>query len=225
MAITTAGGFLLMKNNKTERAEKRKENAALDQAVVTYRNTVGKNMMREGEKGDDEILLDLRESSLYQECSNKALLNPAIYDYAEEVVSLFDRHYHLTIHWLFAEDISPEEREQVKAIFRTHYANQHRHLKQKLQKEFLLALFFIFIGFLFLSFHLPFIQANGDSIYGEILDIFGWVLIWEAGSILFVNSLDNQADLTRDLFFFHAKFDEKGLSPEIPSEVPGDKTK
>jgi len=31
--------------------------------------------------------------------------------------------------------------------------------------------------------------------------------------------------LTRDLFFFHAKFDEKGLSPEIPSEVPGDKTK
>lgn len=193
------------------------QNNALEKAVVNYRSTFGSVAMKEGRQGDDEILIDLRGVPLYRECSSGALLNPEIYDYVQELSSFFSKHNHFTIHWLFADDISPEEREKVKKIFRAHYANQHRSLARRLQKEALLALLFIFVGFLFLSFHLPFIQANGDSIYGEILDIFGWVLIWEAGSILFANSLDNQSELRWDLLLFNADFDEKAIAVDPPS--------
>lgn len=176
-------------------------------AIKTYREKVSSSMMIEDEDGNDELTIDLRETPLFHPCSNGCLLNPEIYSYAEEATSLFQAHKTFKIHWLFAAETSVEDQQKVQGIFRTHYANLYQGLEKKLTKEFILAILFIFVGFLFLSFHIPFADANASSIYAEILDIFGWVLIWEAGSILFVNSIDNTSELKRDLFFFNADFD------------------
>ena len=196
--------LLMAKNKKQSRNDQLLE---VEEAISKYQKGVGSLIMKHDHDGNDELTVDLTEVPLYKDCSRNCLLNPDIYEYVEEAVSLFHRHKQLTLHWVFAPGVEEEEQAKVQMIFRTHYANAYNDLRHKLRKELILAILFVFIGFLFLSFHLPFIKSNEYSVYGEILDIFGWVLIWEAGSIVFVNSLDNSRELNRDLFFFHAKSD------------------
>lgn len=186
----------------------------VETTISDYQQGIGSGLMKQNDKGEDELTMDLRTVPLYKDCSNDCLLNPDIYDYAEEAASLFRKHNKLTIRWLFADGISEEEKKKVQTIFRTHYANAFKLLRETLTKELIIAIIFVFTGFLFLSLHWPYVDANSSSIFGEILDIFGWVLIWEAGSILFINSVDNQRELKRDLFFFKAEAVEEETKPQ-----------
>jgi hypothetical protein len=205
MAIAMPESCLPMAKNKKKRLND--QIAEVEEAIAHYQKGVGSHMMKEDDDGNDELTIDVSAIPLYKDCSNGSLLNPTIYEYAEEATSLFRHHKKLTIHWIFAPETSVEEQTKVEMIFKTHYANAYKMLRSKLRQELILAILFVFLGFLFLSFHLPYISANDNSVYGEILDIFGWVLIWEAGSIVFVNSLDNSREVKRDLFFFEAKSD------------------
>lgn len=178
--------------------------ANIDSVLNQYQSNCGSLAFKE-EDGHVSLTVDLKAVSLYKDCSNSALLNEDIYDFAEDISRYFDKPKDLTLNFLFADGTSLEDQERVKTIFKAHYASQYKALKEKLQKQLILALGFVFIGFILLTIHLAYTAYNSDSVYGEIIDIFAWVLIWEAAETLFVNSLDNQTDLKKYLLFYLAK--------------------
>lgn len=194
------------------------EVVSAEEIIHSYQSGIGKNALAQRPDGKGEIRVDLSAVSYYKDCSNGAFLNPAIYDYVEDAISLLDRHRQLAIRWHFRSETSPEEMKRVEAIFQVHYAKILRQIRSKLQKELILAILFIFLGFVFLAVHIFYIKANEYSIYGEILDILGWVLIWQAGSLLFLNSIDNESDIRRDLAFLHAEMIEEKEPSKQPEE-------
>ena len=107
-------------------------------------------------------------------------------------------------------------RDFVMTIFKAHYANAYIDLRIRLQKERILAALFLFIGFIFLGIHITFAAIKENSIYAEILDILGWVLVWEAGSVVFVNSIDDAAESHKLTLLFQAKTDEVSEAQSAP---------
>jgi hypothetical protein len=215
------------KETREERlARKEKSKSALEQldkTITYYRDTILPASFQEKE-GSLELLVDLSQSDLYEECSNGTLLNSAIYSFVEDVAFSLAEGHHLSLRFRFPSGLKDEEKKKIESIFRAHYAIRYKSLRDRLTKEMILAITFVFIGFVLITVHLPYVNADSNSVYGEMLDIFGWVFAWEAVEILCVNSLDNQAELHRSQLLYSADIAEeesaKPLSPMAPPSAP-----
>jgi hypothetical protein len=181
--------------------------ASLDQVIADYQETILPASFQA--KGDHlELTVDLRTMPFFEDCSNDTLLNSAIYSFVEDVAFSLAGGHELLIRFHFPEGTSEEEKKKVAAIFRAHYAIYYKNLREKVTKEMILAITFVFLGFLLITFHLPYVSANDQSVYGEMLDIFGWVFTWEAVEILCVNSLDRQEELHQYQLLYTAAIEE-----------------
>jgi hypothetical protein len=209
------GDALIYHRKKETREERldRKEKSRnalgrLDKTISYYRDTILPASFKEKE-GSLELLVDLSQSDLYEECSNKTLLNSAIYSFVEDVAFSLAEGHRLSLRFRFPKGLADEEKKRVESIFRAHYAIRYRSLRDRLTKEMILAITFVFIGFVLITLHLPYVNADSNSVYGEMLDIFGWVFTWEAVEILCVNSLENQAELHRSQLLYTAEIAEE----------------
>jgi hypothetical protein len=168
----------------------------IDDVIYAYQTSILSSSYSEKD-GHNELTVDLTSIPLYEDCSNSTLLNQAIYSFVENVAFAFKENFALSVRFLFPSSTSLEERKKVDAIFHAHYAISYKKMLEQLTKEMVLAITFVFIGFLLITFHLPYSNANSNSVYGEMLDIFGWVFTWEAVEILCVNQVERQAELHR----------------------------
>jgi hypothetical protein len=204
-------------HHRMRKIASKKAISSLDQAIAEYQNTVLPASFVA--KGDHlELSVDLRTMSIYEDCSNETLLNSAIYSFIEDVAFSLAGGHELLVRFTFPEGTSEEEKKKVAAIFRAHYAIYYKNLRDKVTKEMILAITFVFIGFLFITFHLPYVNANGQSVYGEMLDIFGWVFTWESVEILCVNSLDRQQELHQYQLLYTAAIEEYAAAKASPSK-------
>jgi hypothetical protein len=186
--------------------EKARESLSLTQKVIAdYRESILATSYTEKD-GAFVLKVDLTDSPLYQDFSGKTLLNEGLYAFVEDVAFTLAEGQQLTLDFLFPENTSEEEKQKVFAIFKAHYALRYENMRNKLTKEMIMAISFVFVGFLLITVHLPYVAANSSSVYGEMLDIFGWVFTWEAVEILCVNSLDNQGELQRFKALYLARF-------------------
>lgn len=143
------------------------------------------------------LTVDLQGIDLYEPCSSATLLNGSIYSFVEDIAFLLAEGEELSLHFLYKEGTSEEEKKKIQTLFKAHYAILYKNVRDRLSKEMILAIIFVFIGFLLIAFHLPYVNANSNSVYGEMLDIFGWVFTWEAVEILAVNSLANSSEVRK----------------------------
>jgi hypothetical protein len=141
------------------------------------------------------ITIDLSNQTIYKEYSNSSLLNNDIYDFVEDIYTLFNRKSGLEVQFVFPKDMKKEEQENIKTIFQTHYAIQYKNLKIKMDKQLILSILFIFIGFLILTGYTIYKSMNESSVFSEMFDIMAWVFVWEAVQTLFVDSLDNRKEI------------------------------
>jgi hypothetical protein len=176
----------------------------VDDVIADYQKGILSSAFEEKD-GHLILTVDLRNGPLYEGFSGNTLLDGAIYAFVEDVTFALSNGQELALCFLFPEGMSEDEKAKVKKIFKAHYALAYKNLRDKLTKEMVLAITFIFIGFLLITLHLPYVNANGDSVYGEMLDIFGWVFAWEAIEILCVNAFDNQTELERYRSLYLAK--------------------
>jgi hypothetical protein len=202
----------MRKKNKTSKVNSL---TAAEAVLDAYKTTLGAAILSESDDAC-ELRIDLRETSIYRDCSSKTILNPDIYDFVDDVLDLFDHRKNLTVSFHFPEGMLAEEKAKIMTIFKAHYANAYIDLRIRLQKERILAALFLFIGFIFLGIHITFAAIKANSIYAEILDILGWVLVWEAGSVVFVNSIDDAAESHKLTLLFQAKTDEVSEAQSAP---------
>lgn len=200
-----------------EKTASKKALSSLENTIAEYQSSILPSAFKE-ENGHLELTIDLKDIPLYEDCSGKTLLNNAIYSFVEDVAFSLAAGHELSIRFLFPDGISAEEKKKVIAIFRAHYAIHYKNLRDKVTREMILAITFVFAGFLLITFHLPYVKADDQSVYGEMLDIFGWVFTWEAVEILCVNSLDNQGELHQYQLLYAAKIIEEPVPSEIRSK-------
>lgn len=179
---------------KAQRKERTAAVNSLDETIALYRKEVLKDTF---EKKDGRLILtvDLTSVPFYEDCSKNTLLNSAIYSYVEDVAFALADGEELSLRFLFPEGTPEEEKTKVEKIFHAHYAIRYRDMREKITKTMIIAISFVFIGFLLMTLHLLYTAANSDSVYGEMLDVFGWVFAWEAIEMLCVNSFDTGVDL------------------------------
>jgi hypothetical protein len=188
--------------------------AALNDVIVDYQNKILPSAFEE-KNGKLILNVDLTSVPFYEDCSGGTLLNGAIYSFVEDIAfSLADGNA-LSLRFRFPEGTSEEEKKKIAAIFKAHYAIRYKNLREKLNKEMILAIIFVFVGFLLITFHLPYVSANSNSVYGEMLDIFGWVFTWEAVEILCVNAMDNQDELRRYRALYSASLAEEDTPEKV----------
>jgi hypothetical protein len=200
-----------IRESKSQRQAKRlaskKALSSLDGVIADYQKNILSSAFKIKDSGL-ELTVDLRTVPLYEDCSGGTLLNNAIYSFVEDAAFALGEGQALSLRFLFPEGMEEEEKKRVAAIFRAHYAIRYKNLKDRLAKEMILAITFVFIGFLLITIHLPYVSADSNSVYGEMLDIFGWVFAWEAVEILCVNSLDNQNELRSFQLLYTAAIEE-----------------
>ncbi|OPZ34702.1 MAG: hypothetical protein BWY98_00975 [Tenericutes bacterium ADurb.BinA155] len=198
--------------SEKQRRIRKERNAAIakiDDVISAYKKEIAYETIQDDEEKGSTIHLDLTSIDIYDPLSKGSRLNPEIYDYVEDTINLGEHHNHLNITFTFPEKMSQQEKDKIFRIFNAHYAVAYRDSRARLTKQMILAILFVFMGFFFISIHWLYSKDNAYSVYGEILDIFGWVLIWEAGSSLFVNSLDEQKERARYLAFYLAPLKEQ----------------
>src|SRR5574344_2095233 len=177
---------------KISEENKKKINAEIsriDSIIDAYKSDKDLKAFEEGRE-NSTITVNLSQGEIYKEYSGHDLLNHGIYDFVEDAYDLFNNKLHLTIHFIFPEDMGNDEKERIKKIFKTHYAIKFKNNKEKNRKQLILSLIFLFTGFFLITIHLLYTATNSTSVYGEILDIFAWVFVWEACETMFVNSID-----------------------------------
>ncbi|MCI2068149.1 MAG: hypothetical protein LKJ88_01040 [Bacilli bacterium] len=180
--------------NKEEKKKNQAEFAKIDSLISTYKKGIAAHTFKENEELT-VITVDLSKIDIYKDCSSETLLNDAIYEFAEDMFSSYSDAEKVSFSFVFPEGMKDEEKQKIKDIFHIHYGSKYKAAKIRLRKQMILSLIFVFIGFILLSLHLIYTTYNADSIYGEIIEIFAWVFIWEAAEALFVNSIDNRSDL------------------------------
>lgn len=179
---------------KAQKEESQKAVASLDEVIASYRKNVLSSTF---EKKDGRVVLtvDLTSAPLYEDCSKETLLNSSVYSYVEDVAFALAEGEALSLRFLYPEGTNEETKAKVETIFKAHYAICYKNCRDKLTKTMIIAITFVFIGFLLMTLHLPYVSSNPNSIYGEMLDIFGWVFTWEAVEMVCVSSFDNQKEL------------------------------
>jgi hypothetical protein len=199
----------LLALQKEQKKKGRDSLSSVGQVIGAYQSEVLSSAFREKD-GRTELTVDLQKVPLYEDCSGGTLLNSSIYAFVEDIAFALADGQEFTLRFLYPAGTAPEEKAKIASIFKAHYAIKYKNIRDRLTKEMVLAISFVFIGFLLITIHLPYVAANSDSVYGEMLDIFGWVFTWEAVEILCVNSLDNQNELKRYRSLYNAEVaDEK----------------
>jgi hypothetical protein len=195
---------LSKEEKKARRASSNQETENLESTIIVYQQTyLAPSFKLEGNRL--VLTVDLQNIDLYEPCSSGTLLNSGIYSFVEDIAFLLAEGEELSLHFLYKEGTSSEEKTKIQAIFKAHYAILYKNVRDTLTKEMILAIIFVFVGFLLIAFHLPYVSANSNSVYGEMLDIFGWVFTWEAVEILAVNSLSNSAEVRKYKALYSAK--------------------
>lgn len=189
------------------RKSSQKAIASIDEVIARYQQTILSPACHE-ENGHLVLAVDLTSGNAYEDCSNQTLLSSSIYSYVEDVAFALGAGREVTLRFAFPDGTSEEEKAKIIAIFKAHYAICYRNLRERLTKQMIMAISFVFIGFLLITGHLAYVASNSSSVYGEMLDIFGWVFAWEAIEILCVSSLDNQEELQRTRLLYTAKEEE-----------------
>jgi hypothetical protein len=191
------------KNKALQLAELKK----LDQYIEDYRadKTLGSY---EENDGQGTIYLDLSKDSIYKEYSGDTLLNNDIYDFIEDTYSLVPNKTGISLSFRFPSSMTKEEREKIIKLYRTHYAVRYKAIRSKIRKQRISSIALLFIGIIFLIWDVIFKIQNPDSIYVEVIDIFAWVFIWQAGDIFIFNSFDDSLQAKEYLRLFTAQIKE-----------------
>jgi hypothetical protein len=179
---------------KADKKEREEQFVQIPALISAYKKDFASHVLTEKD-GVSQIVLDLSKIDIYKECSSETLLNEAVYEFAEDMYSSYGEEDKVSFVFLFPEGMKEEERQKIKDIFHVHYASKVKAAQIRLRKQMIMALIFVFVGFILLSIHLIYTAYNSNSIYGEIIEIFAWVFIWEAAESLFVNAVDNRSDL------------------------------
>jgi hypothetical protein len=197
-------------NNRKER--KKQVDAALqsmDATLNDYQEQVVSKAAVEA-NGVTSINLDLTSMPIYKEGSYKTVLNHHVYDYVEDVLSYMEAKKDVNLEVEYPSSFSSEEKTTFQKIFKAHYANEYQSIRATMKKKMILSILFVFIGIVLISLHWLFTtDDNPKSVLGEVLDICGWVFVWEAGSSIFTNIIENQHDLRRCLTLYMAALHER----------------
>ena len=197
-----------MKTRKERKKENEQAIASVDACLNHYQETVVSKIAHE-EKGQAAIRLDLTSMPIYKEGSYKTVLNHHVYDYVEDMYSYLDTKKDVSIAIEYPETFSDSDKAVWQEIFRAHYANEYQSIRSTMKKKMILSILFVFIGIVLIALHWIYTtDQNPNSVLGEVVDITGWVFVWEAGSSIFTNIIENQHDLRRCLTLYKAAMNE-----------------
>jgi hypothetical protein len=157
--------------------------------------------------GHSTIYIDLTKDPIYKEYSGGNLLNNNIYDFIEDTYAFAKPGIDLSVSFKFPATMSEQEKSKIKQLYHSHYAIKYKALKQDMRKERIIAWIFMFIGVVLLSLDIAFKVQEPDSVATEVLDIFAWVFIWQAGDMFVFSSLQNYRQANIYLRLFTAKLE------------------
>lgn len=157
---------------------------------------------------ENRIILDLKDSPIYQPYSNQSLLCNEIYDFIENTYYFVKKRFDLQIKILFPDEMPQGERTKIKKIIKSHYAvlvkmNQIEKTKINIKSFILLImgiLFFVGYGLL--------VHYHVNSIFCNIIEIASWVFIWESCDLFFFQNTSNKVQFIKNLSLFEAQLDE-----------------
>jgi hypothetical protein len=197
-----------MNNRKQKRKENEQAIASMDSCLEHYQEDVVSKIAHE-EQTKAGIRLDLTSMPIYKEGSYKTVLNHHVYDYVEDIYSYLDTKKDISIDVEYPETFTDADKATFQDIFRAHYANEYQSIRSTMKKKMIMSILFVFIGIVLISLHwLYTTDSNPNSVLGEVVDICGWVFVWEAGSSVFTNIIENQHDLRRCLTLYKSAMNE-----------------
>lgn len=175
-----------------ERSEEiKKEVSKINEYVQAYRDDpeLGNFSSKDGEC---TIFVDLSTDPIYKEYSGKSLLSNEIYDFIEDTFDFTKSSDYLTIEIKYPESMTEAEKNKIQKLYRAHYALKYNKTRRDIRRDRLTALAFVVIGVIILGIDIAFRISNPDSLWGEVIDIFAWIFIWEAGDLFTFTTLQNQ---------------------------------
>lgn len=135
------------------------------------------------------IFIDLSQQTIYQEYSGNKILNEQLFAYIEKAYSYTRKNANLQLRILFPEEMSLEERENIRQMMQFHYAIEFQEINKAIIRTNIKGTISLIVGaILFFIFGLlEWYKVN--FIFQGIIEIFSWVFIWEAcDSYAFTNS-------------------------------------
>lgn len=125
------------------------------------------------------IFIDLSQQTIYQEYSGNKILNEQLFAYIEKAYSYTRKNANLQLRILFPEEMSLEERENIRQMMQFHYAIEFQEINKAIIRTNIKGTISLIVGaILFFIFGLlEWYKVN--FIFQGIIEIFSWVFIWE----------------------------------------------
>ncbi|MDE6273421.1 MAG: hypothetical protein K2L87_00030 [Clostridiales bacterium] len=121
---------------------------------------------------------------------------------------------------IYSDCIDSEEEKSYKTALREYYVRHYKRNRQELRRNAIVSAIMFLIGIAALSIGVTFTFFGRHEVWGEILDIFAWVFIWEAVDLFFLERSVLRMGRMRCLSFIAAKISYYPRSQEKEEQLP-----
>lgn len=112
-------------------------------------------------------------------CGNLLLISSEVASYLENAIKYIPPKFDITLH-IKSKDINDEKKNQYKNAIKNYFTNNILQLKREIFFQTIMSLIMLFIGIFIISLMLILSNNKVNIIQDTILEIAGWVFIWEA---------------------------------------------
>jgi hypothetical protein len=195
---------IVKKQVEETKAELKSTLDLIDQAVEDYKNDEKLGNFTEKD-GVSTIYIDLTKDAVYKEYSGESMLSNDFYDFIEDTYDYMKKANFLVIDFKFPETMSQAEKDKIIKLYHAHYAINYKKARADIRRDRMLSIILFAIGFIFIAIDIAVKVNHPDSVWTEIIDIIGWVFVWQAGDLLFFTTLENQQKCAEYLRLFTAQ--------------------
>ncbi len=134
-------------------------------------------------------------------CGKKKIISSEVASYLENILNYYHPKFNLTLN-ILTKELTSKEEEQYKSAIINYYENNIIRIKRDLLRNLIISLIMLLIGAFFITIMLI---INNHPIWSTILEIIGWVFVWEAVDIFFFKRHELNRELRKSIQIKNAK--------------------
>lgn len=153
----------------------------------------------------DMTILD-NSTFLSPYCGNVKIISSEVASYLDNILNYYPPKLNLTLR-INSKSTNQEDEKIFKEAIINYYQNNIYRLKRDLLRNMIIALIMLIIGSIFITLMLIIGNKNSNPIWTTILEIAGWVFIWEAVDKFFFERHSLNKELRKSIQIVSAKIE------------------
>lgn len=136
-------------------------------------------------KTDAYIIITITKENIYNQYSKNSLINNDFFDYLDELYKFANKSKKLNLVFDFDKNFNENEKDNVISLVKVNYSLRYHETRVKMKSLAIISLILLLIGCIILTTYAILEHFQVNYIISEVISIFSWVFIWEAGDLFF----------------------------------------